>query len=180
MLAQRFDVIGVEELNDKAMTCSAKGTMDKPGRNVAGKAGLNRETLANAWGNLVQRLEHKAPGRVICVRAAYTSQTCHACGHCAARNRESQAVFCCVACGHSSNADVNAAINIATAAGRAVAAREACRWASPRTANLNKRTSLRSRELESPSSGEGGRQWPGAPRSCCSHKYLFVPCITGV
>ncbi|GAA4519909.1 hypothetical protein GCM10023191_096030 [Actinoallomurus oryzae] len=42
-----------------------------------------------------------------------TPQTCHACGHCAADNRESQAVFRCRACGHTDHADVNAAKNIA-------------------------------------------------------------------
>ncbi|TDD76661.1 transposase [Actinomadura darangshiensis] len=46
------------------------------------------------------------------------------CGHCAPGNRESQAVFRCVACGHQANADVNAACNIRdTAVGRTVAAR---------------------------------------------------------
>ena len=50
-----------------------------------------------------------------------TSRRCNACGHVAAENRKSQAVFCCVACGHTANADVNAAKNIA--AGCAVTAR---------------------------------------------------------
>nr|WP_238350608.1 transposase [Kribbella shirazensis] len=70
-------------------------------------------------------MHHKAPGRVEKVNPAYTSQTCSACGHVAAENRESQAVFRCVACRHEANADVNAAINIANtvAAGRAVNAR---------------------------------------------------------
>ena len=45
----------------------------------------------------------------------------HACGHVAAENRKSQAVFGCVACGHVAHADVNAALNI-LAAGRAVTA----------------------------------------------------------
>jgi len=80
----------------------------------------------------VTRLEHKAPGRVEPVQAAYTSQTCNACQHVAPESRESQAVFRCVACGHSDNADVNAARNIRdreptavgrTAVGRTVAAR---------------------------------------------------------
>ncbi|WP_328998054.1 transposase [Kribbella sp. NBC_00709] len=70
---------------------------------------------------LVRRLEHKALGRVERVNPAYTSQTCAACGYCASGNRESQAVFRCVACSHQANADVNAAVNIA--AGRAVSAR---------------------------------------------------------
>ena len=85
------------------------------------KAGLHRGILLNAWGTLVRRLDEKAPGRVERVHAAYTSQPCSCCGHCAPENRESQAVFRCVACGHQANADVNAAINIA--AGRAVSAR---------------------------------------------------------
>ncbi|MCL9759887.1 transposase, partial [Frankia sp. AiPa1] len=46
---------------------------------------------------------------------------CSACGQVAPGNRESQAVFRCVACGHTANADINAALNIA--AGRAVTAR---------------------------------------------------------
>ncbi len=123
-LARRFDVIAVEDLNVRAMTRSAKGTLDVPGAGVRQKAGLNRAILAAGWGQLVTRLEHKAPGRVVKVDPAYTSQTCHACGHRARSNRESQAVFRCVACGHRANADVNAARNIRdTAVGRTVAAR---------------------------------------------------------
>jgi len=52
---------------------------------------------------------------------AFTSQRCSACGHVAAESRKSQALFTCVACGFTLNADVNAARNIA--AGHAVTAR---------------------------------------------------------
>ena len=126
-LARRFDVIRVEDLRITSMTMRPKPIPD-PGRPGAflpnrrrAKAGLNRSILANGWGALIQRLEHKAAGRVEKVNPAYTSQTCSVCGHCAPENRESQAVFRCVACGHQANADVNAALNIA--AGRAVSAR---------------------------------------------------------
>ena len=51
-------------------------------------------------------------GNLVIVPAAYTSQTCHQCGHVASENRESQAVFHCVECGYKANADVNAAMNI--------------------------------------------------------------------
>jgi len=44
-LAREFDLIRVEDLNIKGMTRSAKGTSDKPGRNVRAKAGLTREIL---------------------------------------------------------------------------------------------------------------------------------------
>ena len=120
-LARRFDVIRVEDLRIEAMTRSAKGTVDKPGKNVAQKAGLNREIRAAGWGMLVRRLEDKAPGRVEKVPAAYTSQRCSACGHVDRASRESQAAFRCTACSYACNADVNAARNIA--AGHAVKAR---------------------------------------------------------
>src|SRR5260221_312933 len=44
-----------------------------------------------------------------------TSRTCSRCRHCAKENRKSQASFCCVNCGHTDNADRNAAINISRA-----------------------------------------------------------------
>jgi putative transposase len=123
LLATRFDLIRVEDLRVRDMVHSARGSVGRPGRNVRAKAGLNRGIHANAWGQLVARLEHKAPGRVEKVPAAFTSQICSSCGHHAAENRESQAVYCCGGCGLRINADVNAARNIA--AGRAVTARGA-------------------------------------------------------
>ncbi|MEV0398486.1 transposase [Actinoallomurus sp. NPDC050550] len=122
-LAAEYDVIRVEDLKIRNMVRSARGTLTAPGSNVRAKAGLNRSIHAAGLGHLVTRLEHKAPGRVEKINPAYTSQTCHACGHRAAENRESQAVFRCRACGHTDHADVNAAKNIA--AGRAVTARGA-------------------------------------------------------
>jgi transposase len=122
-LARRYDIIRVEDLRIKNMVRSARGTIATPGTNVRAKTGLNRSIHAAGWGLLVTRLENKAPGRVEKINPAYTSQTCHACGHCAAENRESQAVFRCRACGHADHADVNAAKNIAV--GRTVTARGA-------------------------------------------------------
>src|SRR6185437_13908387 len=112
-LARRFDVIRVEDLNITNMTRSAKGSPNEPGRNVAAKAGLNREIGKSGWGMLVRRLEDKAPGRVERVPPAYTSQRCSACGLVDPKSRESQADFRCTACGYVCNADVNAARNIA-------------------------------------------------------------------
>ena len=120
-LARQFDLIRVEALKIQNMTRSARGTLEAPGRNVRQKAGLNRGILASGWGLLVRRLENKAPGRVEKVNPAFSSQRCSACGHVDAKSRESQARFVCTACGFASNADVNAARNIA--AGHAVTAR---------------------------------------------------------
>ncbi|HZF40909.1 MAG TPA: zinc ribbon domain-containing protein [Blastocatellia bacterium] len=46
------------------------------------------------------------------VDARNTSRTCHKCGHCESANRKSQSVFLCVRCGHKSNADYNASLNV--------------------------------------------------------------------
>jgi transposase len=128
-IARRFDVIKVEDLRIRNMTRSAKGTREKPGRNVRQKSGLNRGILRSGWGVLVRRLAEKAPGRVVKVNAAFTSQRCSACGHVDRRSRKSQARFVCTACGFACHADVNAAINIA--AGHAVTARGGSRSAGP-------------------------------------------------
>jgi len=120
-LARRFDLIRIEDLRITAMTRSGRGTRERPGRNVRQKTGLNRGILASGWGLLARCLDQKAPGRVEKIYPAYTSQRCSACGHVAADSRKSQAAFCCTACGHTGNADVNAARNIA--AGHAVTAR---------------------------------------------------------
>ncbi|WP_127940137.1 RNA-guided endonuclease InsQ/TnpB family protein [Nonomuraea polychroma] len=130
-LARRFDLIAVEDLKIRDMTRSAKGTRAEPGRNVRQKAGLNRVILASGWGRLVERLEHKAPGRAVKVSPAHTSQRCSACGIVDREARESQAVFRCRSCGYADNADVNAARNIEHAAGHAVSAREGPRVAGP-------------------------------------------------
>jgi putative transposase len=120
-IASRFDVIRVEDLKIRNMTRSARGTPENPGRNVGAKAALNRSILQSGWGLLVRRLEEKAPGRVEKIKPHYTSQRCSACGQVHGSSRESQAFFCCTACGFACNADVNAARNIA--AGHAVTAR---------------------------------------------------------
>jgi len=105
------------------MVRSARGTKEKPGKNVKAKAALNRGILASGWGLFAQRLEDKAPGRVIRVNPAFTSQQCHSCGEVDRKSRESQSVFRCTSCGHTAHADVNAACNIRdTAVGWAVAA----------------------------------------------------------
>jgi putative transposase len=71
----------------------------------------------------------RAGVKVVLVNPAYTSQTCSCCGHCEEANRPSRDVFRCVACGHESCADLNAARNIAAAA---VASEHAGACKSPR------------------------------------------------
>ncbi|WP_459977156.1 RNA-guided endonuclease InsQ/TnpB family protein, partial [Mycobacterium avium] len=92
-IARSFDTIRIEALDVRAMTRSARGSVEQPGRLVAQKRGLNRGISRSGWGLLAMRLQHKACGRVEQIPAAYTSQRCSVCGHVAVGNRKSQAVF---------------------------------------------------------------------------------------
>ena len=125
MLAKSHGLVAIEDLKVSNMSRSAKGTRDKPGVNVAAKRGLNRSILDQGWGEMRRQLTYKLEwngGTLAVVHPANTSRRCSKCNHVAEANRPSQAVFNCVACGHKTNADVNAAQNI-LAAGLAVAAR---------------------------------------------------------
>lgn len=48
------------------------------------------------------------------VKSAYSSQECHRCHHVARENRPNQQTFCCVICGYTTHADMNAAENLAS------------------------------------------------------------------
>jgi putative transposase len=123
-LAITHKSIALEDLSVRALTASAAGTVDQPGRNVRGKAALNRKLLANAHGDFRRMLAYKCErsgAQLILVNPAFTSQTCQVCQHCSPENRQNQAVFLCTACGFTANADWNAAVNI-LAAGQAVTA----------------------------------------------------------
>jgi transposase len=115
------DVIVLEKLNTTGMTRKPR---PKPDPDQAGaflpnqaraKASLSRGILASCWGALATRLEQKAAASgaaVVQINPRFTSQQCHACGHTTPENRDSQAVFRCVKCGHEDHADANAAKNI--------------------------------------------------------------------
>lgn len=82
------------------------------GNMVKANSGLARSILGVGWGRLVEQLKYKTAalgGAVVEVPAAYSSQTCNACGHVAAESRKAQAVFECVGCGVREHADINAA-----------------------------------------------------------------------
>ena len=68
------DMMALEALNVRAMTRSARGTLDKPGRNVAAKTGLNRAMLDAGFGILRRLIGEKAAyavRHVIDVEARY-------------------------------------------------------------------------------------------------------------
>ena len=59
-IAARFGAIAVEDLKVKTMTTSAKGTVERPGKNVRQKAGLNREILEVSPGMMNSMLRDEA------------------------------------------------------------------------------------------------------------------------
>jgi putative transposase len=108
------DVIALEALKLRGMTGSAKGTAEKPGRNVAAKAALNRVVLDAGFGLLEQMIVAKAEEAartVVRVDARFSSQECSRCGHVASESRRRRR-YDCVACGFTCHADVNAALVI--------------------------------------------------------------------
>jgi transposase len=78
-------------------------------------ARLNLAVLNVGWHGIETRLACKIAGRggeLIYRDPAHTSQTCSSCGARDECSRRSQAHFVCTSCGHSMNADLNAATNI--------------------------------------------------------------------
>lgn len=80
------------------------------------KTGRRRRNMLNQWpfSQLQEYTAYKAARngiRIMMVDPAYTSQKCNRCGYVDARNRN-HARFDCLRCGHSDNADHNAALNI--------------------------------------------------------------------
>jgi putative transposase len=116
-LIDTCDALALEDLRVAAMTATAAGTVEHPGRNVAAKAGLNRSILDVGWGQFTSILVAKAESagrRIVLVHPASTSIDCHACGARCTRPRR-DTVVCPV---HGAlDADLNGARNIATRAG---------------------------------------------------------------
>lgn len=84
-LVRDHALIATEELQIANMTRSAKGTVEKPGKKVAQKAGLNREILDTAPGMLMSMLRYKAAEastvlEFVNTRKVKPSQTCPQCG----------------------------------------------------------------------------------------------------
>lgn len=111
----------------KRIVCAAEGT--KRGIALEDLKGILLRTTVRhdqrerhhkwAFHQLRSFIEYKAQRAGVTVRVidgAYTSQQCSACGFVHPDNRPTQAAFCCLACGHTENADLNAARNIAARA----------------------------------------------------------------
>ncbi|MHB1509837.1 MAG: zinc ribbon domain-containing protein [Acidimicrobiales bacterium] len=134
-LAKNHRLLVFEDLHLAAMTRSAQGTVDNPGRNVARKAGLDRVMLDNGLGTIKARTDDKVRryGHAsMIVPPPGTSITCPVpeCGHVDPENRASRSVFVCARCGYSAHPDTNAAIE-----SRKRGIKLACAGGTPATAH---------------------------------------------
>ncbi|WP_316521232.1 IS607 family element RNA-guided endonuclease TnpB [Kitasatospora brasiliensis] len=116
-LACRFATVAVEDLNVTGMSASAKGTVEKPGRRVRQKAGLNRAILDASPGELRRQLTYKTSwyGSSLAVADRWlpSSKTCSACGTVKPTLPLAEREYHCTNCGLTIDRDLNAAINIA-------------------------------------------------------------------
>jgi len=81
------------------------------------KVAKKQRLIHHGWpfSSLFAKIKHvgsKHGVKIESVDARNTSKTCNKCGHCDAANRKRQTVFICVRCGHKSNADFNASLNV--------------------------------------------------------------------
>jgi putative transposase len=120
-LVTDYDLIAVEDLNIANMLRRAKPVPDlhEPGRflpnGAAAKSGLNRSIGDAAWGQFISILRAKAEdaGRAYYeIDPRHTSDRCEQCGYADKKNRVTQALFACHACGYTAHADEHAARNI--------------------------------------------------------------------
>ena len=128
-ISKNHAMIACEDLKVVNMSRSASGSAIQHGRNVKAKSGLNKSILDQGWSMMVNMLDYKQQwrgGLLIKVNPHYTSQTCFECKHIAKDNRQTQAKFECLKCGHSNNADINAARNILSAGHAALSVEGGC------------------------------------------------------
>ncbi|MFI5808939.1 RNA-guided endonuclease InsQ/TnpB family protein [Streptomyces sp. NPDC051561] len=115
-LVQSYAEIALETLNTKGMTRSAKGTADKPGRNVRQKAGLNKAILDIGFAEIHRQIEYKARWHAVTLAHVPTffpsSKSCHQCGWIHTGQTLKDREFHCEACGMIMDRDANAAHNI--------------------------------------------------------------------
>lgn len=115
-LATGFATVAVEDLNVSGMTGSARGTVERPGRKVRQKAGLNRSILDASLSEFRRQLTYKTSwygsGLAVLDRWFPSSKTCSTCGWRNPSLTLSDRMFHCGWCGMRMDRDVNAALNI--------------------------------------------------------------------
>jgi putative transposase len=98
---------------------TARGLILEDLKGIRGRVTARRSQRSRLHSWAFHQLRHfvsykakRAGVPVVFVDPRYTSQTCSCCGCIDKRNRQEQATFSCVSCGHSEPADINAARTI--------------------------------------------------------------------
>jgi putative transposase len=97
----------LEALKARNLSASAKGTIEKPGKNVARKPGFNMALLGALAGRTKTYLHYKARRRgklLLEVAPHYPSHGCAACGFNHPDNRKPQSELVCQNCDNRDNA----------------------------------------------------------------------------
>ena len=115
-LTDKFDMIAVEDLNNKNMTKRAKNKNVKPvpKHSLREKSGLNKSILNTSFYQIIQMISYKTKlnGKLfVKVPPQYTSKSCRVCGKINKNLKLSDRVFKCE-CGHIEHRDINASKNI--------------------------------------------------------------------
>ena len=115
-LVNEYDLICMEDLNVKGMTKSSKGTIEKPGKKVKQKSGLNRSLSDVSLGSFVSMIDYKAKfdgKHTVKINRFYpSSKTCNCCGTINKELKLSDRTWTCDSCGIELDRDYNAALNI--------------------------------------------------------------------
>ena len=114
-IAKNHEMVFIEDLQVKKMTKSLAGSTATPVVKIK-KRNLNRSILNQGWHEFARQMAYKMAwvgGVFLKVPAYYTSLTCPVptCQNIDKKNRKTQALFKCVACGYEDNADLVAAMN---------------------------------------------------------------------
>lgn len=108
-LSKEFDLIVVENLQNKNMTKRAKL------KNVKTKSSLNKSILNTSFYQFTQYLEYKQKHNgkfLLKINPQYTSKTCNICGHIKENLTLKDRFYTCENCGNIIHRDINASLNI--------------------------------------------------------------------
>ena len=115
-LARENQAVVIEDLQVKNMTASAAGTVDKPGKQVKQKSGLNRAMLDVGFGEFRRQLTYKCErygtDLIVADRWFPSSKLCSQCGVKNDKLTLKDRRWRCTSCGANHDRDVNASINL--------------------------------------------------------------------
>jgi putative transposase len=154
-------IAGFEDMNlsnlvrkPKAKYCEKTKKWLKNGR--AAKRGLNKAILNVNMGQIRQFTQYKLEERgkiLIQVKTKNSSRECDECGHTDKENRKNQALFQCIQCNHTANADKNAGCIIKKRTKDVIRSESFSKEKTSRKTSFRKKNTVE----ESPSSGCGDK-----------------------